>query len=99
MANAKNFSNKIRLVCHKHWLRNAFDITIMQIIKRYYRFQQLELRLILKMVWCITHHIRAPYIETTLQCTEMKSGRPCIKTAQMQSRMCTRGSFWLHQSF
>ena len=23
------------------------------------------------MEWCITHHIRAQYIETTLQCTEM----------------------------
>ena len=24
------------------------------------------------MEWCFTHHIRAQYIETTLQCTEMK---------------------------
>ena len=24
------------------------------------------------MEWCITHHIRAQYIETTLQYTEMK---------------------------
>ena len=24
------------------------------------------------MEWCITHHIRAQYIETTLQCTEIK---------------------------
>ena len=40
------------------------------------------------MEWCITHHIRAKYIETTLQCTE-------IKSAQMQSRNSTRGSFCL----
>ena len=59
-------------------LRNAFDITIRQIInpvpsqRRYYRLQQLELRLVLQMEWCITHHTRAHYIETTLQCTEMK---------------------------
>ena len=53
-------------------LRNAFDITIRQKIKRYYRLQQLELRFVLQMEWCITHHIRAQYIETTLQCTEMK---------------------------
>ena len=53
-------------------LRNAFDITIRQTIKMYYRLQQLELRFVLQMEWCITHHIRAQYIETTLQCTEMK---------------------------
>ena len=53
-------------------LRNAFDMTIRQTIKRYYRLQQLELRFVLQMEWCITHHIRAQYIETTLQCTEMK---------------------------
>ena len=52
--------------------RNVFDITIRQTIKRYYMLQQLELRFILQMEWCITHHIRAQYIETTLQCTEMK---------------------------
>ena len=53
-------------------LRNAFDITIRQTIKRYYRLQQLELHFVLQMEWCITHHIRAQYIETLLQCTEMK---------------------------
>ena len=53
-------------------LRNVFDITIRQTIKRYYRLQQLELRFVIQMEWCITHHIRAQYIETTLQCTEMK---------------------------
>ena len=53
-------------------LRNAFDITIRQTIKRYYRLQQLELRFVLQMEWYITHHIRAQYIETNLQCTEMK---------------------------
>ena len=74
--------------------RNAFDITIRQTIKRYYMLQQLELRFVLQMEWCITHHIRAQYIETTLQCTEMK-----YQSAQMQSRMSTRGSFRLHQSF
>ena len=36
-------------------LRNAFDITIRQTIKRYYRLQQLELRFVLQMEWCITH--------------------------------------------
>ena len=53
-------------------LRNAFDITIRQTIKRYYRLQQPELHFILQMELCITHHIRAQYIETTLQCTEME---------------------------
>ena len=53
-------------------LRNAFDITIRQTIKRYYRLQQLELRFVLQMEWCFTHHIRAQYIELTLQCTEKK---------------------------
>ena len=53
-------------------LRNAFDMTIRQTIKSYYRLQQLELHFILQMEWCITHHIRAQYIETTLQCTELK---------------------------
>ena len=48
------------------------NITIRQTIKRYYRHQQLEVRFVLQMEWCITHHIRAQYIETTLQCTEMK---------------------------
>ena len=32
-------------------LRNAFDITIRQTIKRYYRLQQLELRFALQMEW------------------------------------------------
>ena len=59
------------LVCHNHW-RKSFDITIRQTIKRYHILQQLELCLILQMEWCITHHIKAQYIETTLQCTEMK---------------------------
>ena len=45
-------------------LRNAFDITIRQTIKRYYRLHQLELRFVLQMEWCIIHHIRAQYIET-----------------------------------
>ena len=40
-------------------LRNAFDITIMQTMKRYDRLQQLELRFVLQMEWCISHHIRA----------------------------------------
>ena len=53
-------------------LRNAFDITIRQTIKRYYRLQQLELHFVLQMEWCITHHIIAQYIETSLQWTEMK---------------------------
>ena len=53
-------------------LRNAFEIAMRQTIKRYYRLQQLELRFVLQMEWCITHLIRAQYIETTLQCTEMK---------------------------
>ena len=48
-------------------LRNAFDITIKQTIKMYYRLQQLELQFILQMEWCITHHIRAQYIETTIK--------------------------------
>ena len=51
-------------------LRNAFDITIRQTIKRYHRPQQL--RFVLQIEWCIAHHIRAQYIETTLQCKDMK---------------------------
>ena len=53
-------------------LRNAFGIIIRQTIKRYYRLQQLKLHFVLQMEWCITHHIRAQYIETSLQWTEMK---------------------------
>ena len=53
-------------------LRNAFDITIRQTIKRYHMLQQLEQRFVLQMEWCITHHTRAQCIETTLQCTVMK---------------------------
>ena len=53
-------------------LRNAFDITIRQTIKRYYSLQLLELRFALQMEWCISHHIRAQSIRTTLQYTEMK---------------------------
>ena len=53
-------------------LRNAFEIAMRQTIKRYYRLQQLELPFVLQIEWCIIHHIRAQYIETTLQCTEMK---------------------------
>ena len=59
-------------------LRNAFDIAIRQTInpvpsqRRCYRLQQLELQFVLQMEWCITHHIRAQYIKTTLQCTEIK---------------------------
>ena len=75
-------------------LRNAFEMTIRQTIKSYCRLQQLELCFELQMEWCITHHIRAQYIETTLQCTERN-----IQSAQMQSRMSTRDSFRLHQSF
>ena len=69
------------LVCHQSLvlcLINAFDTTIRQTINPVpsqrgdYRIQQLELRFILQMEWCITHHIRAQYVETTCQCTEMK---------------------------
>ena len=75
-------------------LRNAFDITIRQTIKRYYGLQQLELRFVLQIEWCIPPHTRAQYIETTLQCTEMK-----YLICSDASRMSTRGSFRLHQSF
>ena len=71
--------------------------TITQTIKRYYRLQQLELCFVLQMDWCITHHMRGQYIETTLQCPEMKL--KCVQFAQMQSRTSTRGSLRLHQSF
>ena len=53
-------------------LRNVFDITLRQSIKRYYRLQQLELHFILQMEWCITHNIKAQYIETSLQWIEIK---------------------------
>ena len=96
IAGAKNFSIIMSIVCHNHW-RKAFDITIRQTIKRYYRLQQLELHFVLQIEWCITHHMRAQCIETTLQCFEMKY--KCIQSAQMQSRTSTRGSFRLHRSF
>ena len=69
LSNKKVFSVSEPLVL---CLRKAFDITFRQTIKRYYRLQQLELRFVLQMEWCITHYIRAQYIETTLQCTEKK---------------------------
>ena len=47
------------------------------------------------MEWCITHHIRAQNIETTLQCTEMK----IIQSAQMQSRTSTRDSLGFTNPF
>ena len=59
-------------------LRNAFDITIRQIInpvpsrRGIIGFQKLELPFVLQMEWCITHRIRAQYAETTLQCTKLK---------------------------
>ena len=53
-------------------LEKCFWDTMRQTIKRYSRLQQLELRFVVQMEWCITHLIRAQYIETTLQCTEMK---------------------------
>ena len=37
-------------------LRNASSMTIRQTIKRYYRLQQLELRFVLQMEWCVTLH-------------------------------------------
>ena len=53
-------------------LEKCFDISIRQTIKMYCRLQQLELRFVLQMEWCITHHIRAQCTEITFQCTEMK---------------------------
>ena len=75
-------------------LRNAFDIIFRQTIKRYYRLQQLELCFVLQMELCITRHIRAQYIETTPQCTEM-----IYSICSDESRMSTIGSFRLHVSF
>ena len=81
IAGVKNFSKKNVLSVSQSLiicLRNAFDITFWQRINpvqsqmRYYRLQQLELHFVLQLQWCITHHIRAQYIETTLQCTEVK---------------------------
>ena len=46
------------------------------------------------MEWCNTHHIRAQYIENTLQCTEMK-----YSICSDAKKTSTRGSFWLHQTF
>ena len=50
-----------------------------QTIKRYYRLQQLELRFVLQMEWCITHHIRAQYIETTLLFEKFFASAMCIR--------------------
>ena len=50
-------------------LRHAFDITIRQTInpvpsqRRYYRLEQLDLRFVLQMEWCITLHIRAQILK------------------------------------
>ena len=52
-------------------LRNAFYITIRQTIKRYYRLQQLELRIVLQMEWCITHHIRAQQNNSSMHLNEI----------------------------
>ena len=71
-------------------LRNAFDITIRQTIKRYYRLQQLELRFVLQMecVLLITSELNIlKQLFNALKCN--------IQSAQMQSRMSTRGSFRL----
>ena len=38
-------------------LKNALDITIRQTIKRYYMLQQLELRFVLQIEWCINRNI------------------------------------------
>ena len=80
-------------------LRNAFDITIRQTInpvpsqRRYYRLQQIELRLLLQM----------EYIEDTSELNILKqlfnALKSNIQSAQMQSRMTTRGISWLHQPF
>ena len=81
-------------------LRNAFDITIRQTInpvpsqRRYYMQEQLDKRFVLQMEWYITHHIRAQILKQPF--SALKSN---TKSAQMQSRTSTRGSFLLHQSF
>ena len=80
IADAKHFWNKMGLMLQSLvlCLSNAFDIAIRQTLnpkpsqRRYYGLQQLELRFELQMEWWFTHYIRAQYIETTLQCTEMK---------------------------
>ena len=59
-------------------LEILFSVIIRQTINpvasqgRYYWLQQLELRFVVQMEWCITNHIRAQYIETALQYTEIK---------------------------
>ena len=50
--------------------------------RRYYRLQQLELRFVLQMAWCITHHIIAQYILKQLFNALISN----IQSAQMQSR-------------
>ena len=77
-------------------LRNAFDKTIRQTInpvpsqRRYYRLEQLDLRLVLQMEWCITHHIRAQILKQPFNALKSNT-----QSAQMQSRTITRGSFLL----
>ena len=57
----------------------------------YYRFQQLELRHVLQMEYI-------KYIEYTSKLNILKqlfnALKSNIQSAQMQSRMSTRGSFW-----
>ena len=67
-------------------LRNAFDITIRQTIKRYYRLQQLELRFELQMEWCITHHIRAQYSTGPRSAVGNVSGYRCVSDCNSRGR-------------
>ena len=57
--------------------RNAVDITIEQTINPHAKSQGGIIGFSRKYAvyyrWCITCHIRAQYVEATLQCTEMSS--------------------------
>ena len=60
--------------CKELLEQNGFGVSqpLVLCLRFLFWLKQLELRFVLQMEWCITHHIRAQYIETTLQCTEMK---------------------------
>ena len=61
---------------------------------RYYRLEQLDLRFVLQVEWCITLYIRAQILKQPFNAL-----KPNTQSAQMQSRTSARGSFLLHQSF
>ena len=74
--------------------RNAFDITIRQTIKRYYRLQNKNFASYYR--W---NGVLLVTSELNILKQLFNALKRNIQSSQMQSRMSTRGSFRLHQSF